>query len=88
VQGPDTELISSQRTFYDLRAPDYRDESRPPDRPFAGNMRPETARTIVDALRPEGEVLELACGNGFFTRALLRHASSLTAVDSSQAMLD
>ena len=42
---------------------------------------------MLDAFRPAGSVLELACGPGTWTRQLLRHASSVTAVDASPEML-
>jgi demethylmenaquinone methyltransferase/2-methoxy-6-polyprenyl-1,4-benzoquinol methylase len=43
---------------------------------------------VVHAFRPEVDVLELACGEGAFTRELVRFARSVTAVDSSPAMLE
>jgi demethylmenaquinone methyltransferase/2-methoxy-6-polyprenyl-1,4-benzoquinol methylase len=33
--------------------------------------------------RPAGEILELACGTGLWTRHLVEHATALTAVDAS-----
>ena len=83
----DEDLIASQRVYYDLRAPDFGDVSAP-DRAVPGLMHKSTVRALVDEFRPEGEVLELACGPGTFTRELERYARSLTAVDSSQQMLD
>ena len=41
----------------------------------------------LDAFRPAGDVLELACGPGTWTRQLLGHAATVTAVDSSREML-
>ena len=41
----------------------------------------------LDAFRPTGDVLELACGAGMWTRLLLRHATSVTAVDAAPEML-
>jgi demethylmenaquinone methyltransferase/2-methoxy-6-polyprenyl-1,4-benzoquinol methylase len=81
-------LLLSQRKFYDLRAPDYGDETKPPDRKLHGNMPPTMAAEIIDRLKPTGDVLELACGPGGFTRELVRHADHLTALDASPAMLD
>src|SRR5437016_10177094 len=80
-------LLSSQATYYDLRAPDYGDESKPPDRKRRGEISTESTRAIIDSLRPAGDVLELACGPGGFTRQLLRHAGSVTALDASPRML-
>ena len=41
----------------------------------------------LDAFRPTGDVLELACGPGTWTAQLLGHATHLTAVDASAEML-
>lgn len=41
----------------------------------------------LDAFRPAGTVLELACGQGLWTGRLLRHADEVTAVDASSEML-
>jgi SAM-dependent methyltransferase len=46
----------------------------------------ELARAL-EAFRPAGRVLELACGPGVWTRQLLRHATEVTAVDASPEML-
>ena len=46
----------------------------------------ELARAL-EAFRPTGRVLELACGPGVWTRQLLRHATEVTAVDASPEML-
>jgi SAM-dependent methyltransferase len=80
-------LIESQRTFYDLRAPDFGDEAVP-DRRVSGMMASELARALVDEFAPTGDVLELACGSGSFTRELVRHARTVTAVDGSPRMLE
>jgi demethylmenaquinone methyltransferase/2-methoxy-6-polyprenyl-1,4-benzoquinol methylase len=50
-------------------------------------MTAELGRALVDKFQPAGDVLELACGTGFFTRDLARHARSVTAVDASARML-
>jgi SAM-dependent methyltransferase len=80
-------LIESQREFYDLRAPDFGDETVP-DRRVSGYMASELARALIDEFAPTGDVLELACGNGGFTRELVRHARTVTAVDGSPRMLE
>ena len=41
----------------------------------------------LDAFRPTGSVLELACGPGTWTGQLLRYATEVTAVDASPEML-
>jgi SAM-dependent methyltransferase len=80
-------LIESQRTFYDLRAPDFGNESVP-DRRVSGMMASDLGRALVDEFAPTGDVLELACGNGAFTRELVRHARTVTAIDWSSHMLE
>src|SRR3954447_7869501 len=78
--------IEEQKRFYDLRAPDYL-TAAPSDRRISGVPDPLVVGALVDELRPTGEVLELACGPGRFTRELARHARSVTAVDASTQML-
>jgi demethylmenaquinone methyltransferase/2-methoxy-6-polyprenyl-1,4-benzoquinol methylase len=41
----------------------------------------------LDNLEPKGDVLELAPGTGIWTERLLRHASSITALDASEEMI-
>ena len=81
------ELLSTQKTYYDLRSPDYLDKTKPSDRKGRGFMEPEVIRALIDELRPTGDVLEFACGDGAFTRELVRHAQSVTAIDGSPRML-
>jgi len=44
-------------------------------------------RERLEALRPMGRVLELACGTGWWTDQLLRYASHVTAVDASPEVI-
>jgi SAM-dependent methyltransferase len=44
-------------------------------------------QTALVAFRPEGRILELACGTGIWTEQLLPFATELTAVDGSREML-
>ena len=81
------DLLATQRRYYDLRAPDYADESRPSDRRAEGLLDPALVRDVVDELAPAGDVLELACGPGGFTRDLVRHTATLTCLDGSPRML-
>ena len=80
-------LVQSQREFYDLRAPDFGDATVP-DRRASGMMAHEVGRALIDEFAPTGDVLELACGSGGFTRELVRHARTVTAIDGSARMLD
>lgn len=81
-------LIAAQRVYYDLRAPDHADVSRPSDRRIRGLMGSDLVRSLVCELHVTGDVLELACGSGAFTRELTQYASSLTALDGSPKMLE
>jgi demethylmenaquinone methyltransferase/2-methoxy-6-polyprenyl-1,4-benzoquinol methylase len=86
---PTTRAIDAQKRYYDLRAPDYL-TGVPADRGTGASestISPRECRSLVDELRPVGEVLELACGPGGFTRELARHARSVTAIDASPQML-
>jgi demethylmenaquinone methyltransferase/2-methoxy-6-polyprenyl-1,4-benzoquinol methylase len=79
-------LLASQRTYYDERAADYGNALRP-DRKTPGLIDPVLCRELIDEFNATGAVLELACGTGIFTAELVRHADSVTAVDSSPRML-
>jgi len=81
-------VVDSQRTYYDLRAQDYCDPSKPADRKVRSYMDPEVSRRLVDDFAPTGDVLELACGPGQSTVDLVRHARTLTVVDGSERMLE
>ena len=86
--GPSSaRLLDAQREFYDLRAPDFGDESRP-DRKRDGRMSIELIQELVDRFALTGDVLELACGTGGWTRELVRHARAVTALDGSPRMLE
>ena len=74
------QLLAQQRAYYHALAPDYLDQGL--DLPGGDEL-----ADALDAFRPAGSVLELACGPGVWTRQLLRHASDVTAVDASPAML-
>ncbi len=81
------DLLAEQVAYYRAVAPEY-DTSAIPDFPIDDLVRGGDA--MVAALkdfRPEGEVLELACGPGTWTPHLLTHATSVTALDTSPEML-
>jgi trans-aconitate methyltransferase len=73
-------LLAEQVAYYRARAPEY--EAGALDLPGG-----EELEAALDRFRPAGEVLELAPGPGTWTEQLLRHAETITAVDSSPEML-
>src|SRR4051812_8324167 len=74
------ELLAEQIAYYRARAPEY-----------AGNgldaAGADELIAALDAFAPRGDVLELACGPGTWTPLLLRHATTVTAVDAAPEML-
>jgi len=74
------DLLAEQRAYYQALAPDYLVQGL--DLPGGGEL-----AEALDAFRPTGSVLELACGPGMWTGHLLRYATDVTAVDASPRML-
>src|SRR6201996_1194534 len=74
------QLLAEQRAYYSALAPDYFDQGL--DLPGGDEL-----TDALDAFRPAGSVLELACGPGTWTPQLLRYASDVTAVDAAPEML-
>jgi demethylmenaquinone methyltransferase/2-methoxy-6-polyprenyl-1,4-benzoquinol methylase len=76
-------LLAEQVAYYRARAAEYDATSPIP-------ADDESRTKLVDALEafaPRGRVLEFACGTGQWTATLAKHASELTAVDSSPEVL-
>jgi trans-aconitate methyltransferase len=78
--GTPEALLDEQVRYYRAVAAEYEDHALP----FPGGSELAAA---LDAFRPTGSVLELACGPGTWTTQLLRHAADVTAVDASPEML-
>lgn len=82
VSGPPQpdRLLAEQIDYYRAIATEYEDHTIPGG--GAGEI-----LAALDAFRPAGRVLELACGPGSWTERLLRDAGSVTAVDAAPEML-
>ena len=80
---PADSLVAEQLQYYRARAAEY-------DATSYGAVAAEMASVpaIVDRLAISGDVIELACGTGIWTAELVRHATSLTAVDGAPEMLE
>jgi demethylmenaquinone methyltransferase/2-methoxy-6-polyprenyl-1,4-benzoquinol methylase len=87
-------LLAEQRRYYRARAPEYDawwQRRGRYDRGAEANARwfaeAEALERELERFAPRGRVLELACGTGLWTRQLVHHADSVTAVDAAQEML-
>lgn len=78
-------LLAEQRAYYRARADEY-DATYPLDEGHDADARQQFVAAL-EAHAPFGRVLELACGTGQWTVELARHASTVTAVDSSPEAL-
>lgn len=76
-------VLAEQVAYYRARAVEYDATS-----PVAADdaSRGELVQAL-EAFPPRGQVLEFACGTGQWTATLAKHASELTAIDSSPEML-
>jgi SAM-dependent methyltransferase len=72
-------LLDEQRAYYRALAPSYLGQVL--------DLPGDAVAEALDAFRPIGSVLELACGPGVWTGQLLRYATDVTAVDASPEML-
>jgi SAM-dependent methyltransferase len=88
--GDDTQLIGQQVEYYRARAAEY-DEwflregryDRGPEHRAEWFREVAVVRSALAETLPRGEVLELACGTGLWTRELAEHHSRIVAVDAS-----
>lgn len=89
------DLLEEQKAYYRARASEYDDwflRKGVYDGGAQENRRwfAEVAavRGALQSFRPAGEVLELACGTGWWTEELASYADRLTAVDASPEVLE
>ena len=87
-------LLRQQADYYRARAPEYDDwffrrgrYDRGPQANADWHAEVALVRAALERFRPEGDVLELACGTGLWTQQLLATAGSITAVDAAPEML-
>ncbi|HEY3063922.1 MAG TPA: class I SAM-dependent methyltransferase [Chloroflexota bacterium] len=88
------DLLQEQIDYYRARAGEY-DEwwlrhgryDRGPEDNACWFSETAELDAALDAFRPAGRVLELACGTGLWSRNLARYANTLTLVDSSPEVL-
>jgi SAM-dependent methyltransferase len=72
----------AQVAYYRHRAAEY-DLTSYEDVPRADRR----IEALLEQLRPDGDILEIACGTGIWTRHLAGHARSLTALDAAPEMI-
>jgi len=80
----DQHILDEQMTYYRKMAQEYDEttgQTEELQRAFA------RARELLQQLAPVEQILELACGTGTWTRALLPLGRELTAIDASPEML-
>ena len=88
-------LIEEQLSYYRSRAGEYDEwflrqgrHDRGPEQNRRWHEEVEQVRAELESFRPTGEVLELACGTGWWTAELMRYADHVTAVDASPEVLE
>jgi len=92
--GPFDPLLQEQIAYYRARAAEY-DEwflrqgryDRGPELNRQWFAEVAEVAAALEAFRPAGHGLELACGTGLWTQHLVRYAESVTALDASPEML-
>jgi 2-polyprenyl-3-methyl-5-hydroxy-6-metoxy-1,4-benzoquinol methylase len=80
TMGSDDDFLTEQIAYYRARAPEY-------DQVYAAREDLRGLLALADDLPIVGDVLELACGTGQWTRVLAAQAASVTAVDAAPEAL-
>jgi demethylmenaquinone methyltransferase/2-methoxy-6-polyprenyl-1,4-benzoquinol methylase len=94
MSDADQALVDQQIRYYRSRAPEY-DQwfyrqgqyDHGPEHTRLWRQEIAEVRGVLDAWRPSGRKLELACGTGLWTGQLARSPGTLTAVDASSEVL-
>jgi SAM-dependent methyltransferase len=89
------ETLTQQLEYYRARAGEYDDwwfrtgrYDRGPESNAAWFGEVVALEAALQRFDPRGEVLELACGTGLWTRHLVAHADHVTAVDGATEVLE
>ena len=93
--GREEDLLAEQLRYYRDRAQEY-DEwferrgryDRGSDHTSAWLDEIERIRIALEEFKPSGDVLEIACGTGLWTRHLVKHADGVTALDAAPEMIE
>jgi demethylmenaquinone methyltransferase/2-methoxy-6-polyprenyl-1,4-benzoquinol methylase len=80
-------LLAEQLSYYRARAGEYVQTAFVELSEQEMELAARELQDAIDGFGPTGNVLELACGPGTWTPQLLRHATTLTALDGSPEML-
>ena len=90
----DRRVIAEQVAYYRARAPEYDDwffrrgeYDHGPEWNRRWRAEVGDLRHALDAARPSGRMLELACGTGLWTERLAPRATALTCVDASPEVI-
>jgi SAM-dependent methyltransferase len=87
--------LEQQLEYYRARASEYDDwwfrtgrYDRGPEANAAWFAEVAALESALERFAPRGDVLELACGTGLWTRHLVAHADRVTAVDGAPEVLE
>src|SRR5919108_840112 len=91
----DEDILREQINYYRARAPEY-DEwflrqgmcDLGPEWNEKWHDEVQIVAKALDVFGPTGRVLELACGTGWWTERLARHAHELVAIDASPEAIE
>jgi demethylmenaquinone methyltransferase/2-methoxy-6-polyprenyl-1,4-benzoquinol methylase len=89
------DCVREQISYYRARAGEYDQWFYRQDRYDRGSRLNEQwfgevqqLRDALDSFRPQGHLLELACGTGLWTELLVKYAERITAIDAVSELLE